>query len=376
MNRNLLFVAAALFLWGFGEGMFFNFQPIYLERLGSDPQQIGLILGAFGAAMAVSHIPAGYLADRFGRRPLLFAAWGLGILSTFVMGYARELPLFVVGMLGYGLTIFVSSPLSSYVTSARGKWSVARALTLVTATFSYGMVLGPVTGGWLGEVFGLRSVYFVATGVFILSTAFILFIERQPVDNHDPDNPPVSVFKNRTFIGFLVIVTFGIFAMFLAQPLTPNYLEGARGLSLKQTGFIFTMGALGNAWISVQLGKADPKRGLLVAHFLVACFVFLIWLGVSLPYYAMGYFLLGGYRAFKPLTMAKARGLVHDSQMGLMYGTMETVGAVIFIIAPPIAGFLYEPNPAFVYPLSLGLLLVSVILIYFFTPKEYTARLD
>ncbi|HSG45897.1 MAG TPA: MFS transporter, partial [Anaerolineales bacterium] len=333
-------------------------------------QQIGLILGAFGAAMAISHIPAGYLADRFGRRPLLFIAWGLGITSALVMGFARELPLFVVGMIMYGLTIFVSSPLSSYVTSARGNWSVARALTLITATFSYGMVLGPIIGGWLGELFGLRFVYFVAAGIFMISMIFILFIERQPVDNHDPDNPPPSIFKNRAFVGYLGVVAFGYFAMFLAQPLTPNFLEGVRGLTLQQTGIIFSLGALGNAWISVQLGKANPKRGLLTAHFLVVCFVVLIWRGSSMPYYMLGYFLLGGYRAFKPLTMAEARMFVHDSQMGLTYGTMETLGAIIFIIAPPIAGFLYEPDPAFVYPFSLGLILVSVILTYFFTPKD------
>ena len=104
LNRNLLFVAVALFLWGFAEGLFFNFQPIYLERLGSNPQQIGLILGAFGMVMAISHIPAGYLADRFGRRPLLFAAWFMCIISTLIMGFARDLALFVAGMLTYGLT--------------------------------------------------------------------------------------------------------------------------------------------------------------------------------------------------------------------------------------------------------------------------------
>jgi len=32
LNRSLLFVAVALLLWGFGEGMFFNFVPIYLGR--------------------------------------------------------------------------------------------------------------------------------------------------------------------------------------------------------------------------------------------------------------------------------------------------------------------------------------------------------
>ncbi len=100
--------------------MFFNFSPIYMEQLGSDPQQIGVILGAFGAAMAITHIPAGRLADRFGRRPLLIAAWAMGLTATVVMALARDLPLFVAGLLVYGLTAFVSSPLSSYVTAARG----------------------------------------------------------------------------------------------------------------------------------------------------------------------------------------------------------------------------------------------------------------
>ena len=93
MNRNLLFIAAALLLWGFGEGMFFNFVPIYLDNqflLGK--YEIGLILGAFGFSMAITHIPAGRLADRFGRRPLLFTAWMLGLASTLVMGNALTLP--------------------------------------------------------------------------------------------------------------------------------------------------------------------------------------------------------------------------------------------------------------------------------------------
>jgi hypothetical protein len=49
---------------------------------------------------------------------------------------------------------------------------------------------------------------------------------------------------------------------------------------------------------------------------------------------------------------------------------METLGAVVFIFAPPIAGFLYEPDPAFIYPVSFGLILVSVILTSLFTKKD------
>jgi len=369
LNRNLIFVALALLFWGFGEGMFFNFQPIYLKALGSDEQQIGLILGAFGAAMAITHIPAGRLADRFGRRPLLYASWIMGFASTVVMAVARELTLFVAGMLAYGLTAFVISPLNSYVTAARGRWPVTTALTLVTATFSTGMVLGPVTGGWVGDHFGLRTVYFVSSVFFFVSTIFILFIQKQPIDHHDPEAPPVAISNNKRFVNYLGIVAFAMFAMYLAQPLTPNFLEDVRGMSLGNVGIIFTMGALGNALISIFLGRMKPYEGFLAAQGMVAVFAYIIWQGTSLPLLAFGYFLLGGFRASRPVAMAQAREFVHESQMGLAYGVMETVNSVIFILTPPLAGFMYKIDPVTIYPFALGLLAVSG-LISFILPRR------
>lgn len=362
MNRNLIFIAAALLLWGFGEGMFFNFQPIYLKSLGSSEQQIGLILGAFGAAMAVTHIPAGRLADRLGRRPLLITAWVMGLVSTVVMALAQNLPLFVTGMLGYGLTAFVASPLSSYVTAARGKWPVGTALSLTTATFSTGMVLGPIIGGWIGEHYGLRSVYFVAAGIFLLSTLCVLFIQSQPIDRHDPQSPPPPLWHNPRFVAYLGVVAFAVFAMYLPQPLTPNFVNDVRGFSLGNVGIMFAMGALGNALLALFLSRFGPYIGYIAGQALVAAFALIVWRAASLPLLALGYFLLGGFRAARPLAMAQARELVHESQMGLTYGVMETVSAVIFILTPPLAGTLYEINPASIYPFSLGLLAVSIVI--------------
>jgi len=168
MNPSLLWLSAALFTWGIGEGMFLMFQPIYLQQLGADPIQIGAILGGFGAVMTMAHIPAGYLSDRIGRRPMLIAAWVIGIVAALLMALANNLIVFIIGMAIYGFTAFVVSPLDSYVTAARGNWSVARAITLISMTFNAGAVLGPITGGWVGDHFGLRTVYFISTGVFVM----------------------------------------------------------------------------------------------------------------------------------------------------------------------------------------------------------------
>ena len=371
MNRSLLFVALALLLWGFGEGMFFNFVPIYLDQqFLLSKYEIGIILGAFGFSMAITHIPAGRLADRFGRRPLLILAWVLGLVSALIMGLALVLPLFLVGLFGYGLTAFVSAPLSSYVTAARGEWPVGTVLSFTTATFATGMVLGPITGGWIGDHYGMRISFFVAGMIFVLSNVFIFLIERQPVDIHDPESPPPTLMSNRRFVILMGVLAFAIFSMYLSQPLTPNFLAGVRGLSLSETGIIFTTGALGNSLMAILFSRVHPRRGFLVAQALVILFAFLIWKGSSLPVFMLGYFLLGGFRAGRPMVMAQARELVHDSQMGVTYGIMETIGSAIFVLTPPLAGILFEYDPKFVYPLSIGLITVSILISYLFSPQK------
>ncbi len=371
MNRNLFFIAAALLLWGLGEGMFFNFVPIRLENeFLLDKQQVGLALGAFGFFMAITHIPGGHLADRIGRRPLLITAWLFGVISTLLMGVAKSLPLYLVGLFAYGITAFVASPLGSYVTAARGKWEVGTALSLTTATFNLGMSLGPVTGGWIAEHYGMNSSYLVAFGTFVISTLFVIFIQPQPIDLHDPAAPPTNLWNNTRFTNFVMIYAFAVFALYLSQPLTPNFLKGVRELTLSETGWVFSAGALGNSLLSLFFSRFNPRRGFLFAQMLVALFALLIWRGAGLPIFMLGYFLLGGFRAARPMAMAQARDLVHDSQMGLAYGSMETVSSIIFIIAPPIAGFIFERDPFWVYPLAIGLIAVSIIVSYFFSPHK------
>ena len=110
MNRDLTFVGLALMTWGVGEGLFFFFQPLYLQELGANPVQIGDILSIVSVAMALAHLPAGYLSDRLGRRPMLIAAWVLGTLAAWIMALAHSISFFVIGSALYGLTNFVVVP--------------------------------------------------------------------------------------------------------------------------------------------------------------------------------------------------------------------------------------------------------------------------
>ena len=70
------------------------------------------------------------------------------------------------------------------------------------------------------------------------------------------------------------------------------------------------------------------------------------------------------------MALAQAREFVHDSQMGITYGILETVSAVIFILTPPLAGILFERDPMIVYPLAIGLIAVSIFVSYKFSPQK------
>jgi DHA1 family multidrug resistance protein-like MFS transporter len=370
MSVDLILLAVSLFTWGIGEGLFIYFQPIYLAQLGANTMTIATVFSAFGLAMMVAHIPAGYLADRIGRKPLLIAAWSAGLVATWVMAIARTLPVFILGMLLYGLTAFVSSPLNSYVTTARGKFTPARAMTFMSAAYNFGAVIGPLTGGWIGDHVGLRMVYFVAGILFIISTPLLFFIKSQPCEPHDPDSPPAKLFSNTRFIGFLGIIFIVVFTVYLPQPLTARFLENERGLSLSSIGLLGSINGLGNALFNLFLGQFAARTGLVIVQLCVMAFSLLIWRGSGLSWYAAGYFILGGYRTARSFIFAEVRTLIHSAQMGIAYGVSETFNAFAVVLAPLLAGVLYTRNPALVYPVALALLAVAVIVSLIFVPRE------
>jgi MFS family permease len=331
MKRDLILVGIAMFAWGLGEGLFIYFQPIYLQELGADPILIGTILGGFGLVMTISHIPAGYLADRIGRKPLMVAAWCTGATATWVMALANSLPVFVIGLFLYGLTMFVMSPLQSYLTAARGNLSVGR--------------------------------------VILLSTIIISFIRSQPVEKPAPSDGGKRWFFSPRYLVYMAVIFLAIFAMYLPQPLTPNFLSNQGGYDLTQIGLLFSVSSIGVVVMNLVLGSLPARSGFLLGQTAVAAFTLILWWGSGLPWYFVAFFMLGGYKTARTLGMAQVRELVPSAKMGLAYGLAETVGGTAVILAPLIAGYLYVYDPTLMYAIGLGLILVSIYASGRFSPE-------
>lgn len=372
MSKDLILVIISLMTWGVGEGMFLFFQAPYLEQLGADPLAIGRILGLVSTAMAVTHLPAGYLSDRLGRRPMLYLAWASGLVAAWIMALSNTLPVFVAGAVLYGFTGFVMTPLNSYITAARGTQSVGRALTLVSATFSFGSILGPWLGGEIGGRFGLKTNFLVAACFFIVSTLIILFIKPQPVDKDETKGEGLSSFSwlNARFVLFLGLIFISVFSMMLPQPFSQLFMLNERDISLNELGRLISLSSLGVVILNLTLGKLNPRLGFLLSQAAMATFALILLKGNHLVWYSVGYFLLGSYRTARSLASAQGRELVQASQMGVAYGLIETVSSTANILAPVAASFLYNLNPSSVYSVSVVIILASLGLMLFFSPLK------
>ena len=370
MSKDLILVALALMTWGVGEGMFLFFQAPYLEQLGADPLEIGRILGLISMAMAVTHLPAGYLSDRIGRRPLIRIAWMMGTIAAWTMALSNSLSSFVAGAILYGFTGFVMIPLNSYITAARGNQSVGRAITLVSAAYNLGAILGPWIGGVVGERFSLQTNFFVAACLFIPSTLMILFIKPQPVETRQKISENInsnSWFNPRTVV-FLLLVFIAMFGMMLPQPFSQLFLINERNISLNDLGRLLSLSSLGVVLLNLILGKLNARTGFMLAQGAMALFALILFKGDQLLWFSLGYFLLGSYKTARSLATAQGRELVSAANMGIAYGLIETMISLANILAPIMASFLYNQNPLSIYATSFILILIGLGCMFFFSP--------
>ena len=367
MSRDLKIVSAAMLTWGLGEGMFYIFQPLYIQQFGADPVLIGTILGINGLVMTVGQIPAGYLADKVGRRSLMWASWVFGLISTWVMALAPSLWVFVIGLLMYGITSSVMAPLNTYIQDVRGSWKVGRALTFTSAAYNLGAVLGPIIGGLLGERFNLRLVYYAAGVIFIISTTIIFFAGKDVKEVHVTQPGEAHLLKNKRFLGMVVLIFLVVFAAILPQSLAANFLQNQRGLSLSRIGQLGALGGLGSAGLMLLLGHLPSVTAMLIGQAGVGLFAVLLWQGAGLFWYGAAYLFLGGYRLIRAMTLALVQPAVRAKEVGLAFGIVETVNSLAFVVAPVAAGFLYDWRPISIFPVSFGVLVVTVLLTLGFT---------
>jgi len=389
MNRDIRLISLALLLWGFGEGLFFHIQPLYIEELGADPVQIGGLLSAMSVVSAVSFLPAGALADRLPRKWVMWGGWVLGLVAVLLIGSARTWRGLIPGLLLYSLSAYCMPVLNAYLAHAVGGRNLERTFTAVFAGYAAGGVVSPAVGGWLAEATTMRTVYFAAAALFALSGLIVLWVSPQPVPSRVEQGRRYRSLLNRRFLRFVALTWLAFVAMYLGFPLAPNFLAEVRGWDVAWIGALGSFQALGMALVAPLMGRLDggghgretgPSRGaqtgpsrrvrgLVVGQVLVWCASLLLLVTGAFPGLALAYLLRGAYQGCRSLAQARATRLGDEAERGLLLGATETTIAVAQVVASYVAGWLYAGDPAYPFVASLALIPVALLLVAIALPR-------
>ncbi len=120
--------------------------------------------------------PAGWLADRWGRKPLLVAGWTIMTVRLALLSVIHSPGLAVANQaldgLGNGLfAVLAAAWVTDHLADRR---RAAEAQVIVGSCLVLGSALGPAVSAFLVEPLGYRGLFAVLTGVGVVATAIVV----------------------------------------------------------------------------------------------------------------------------------------------------------------------------------------------------------
>jgi MFS family permease len=298
----------------------------------------------------------GLLADRFSKRKLLLLTnLGAGFASVFlgILVITNSVELWHVYALALLLGIFtaIDSPIRvSFTSELVGKEDLANAVSLNSANFNAGRLIGPALSGFLIYQYGTGPSFLLNTATYVVMVITLLVIRDK--DLHIATKPNrenklkeafVYVLGRRDLMLVMLTVffttTFGLnFQIFIALMATHEF-----GMTSKEFGIlgsVLAVGSLSGALIAARLEKHRTTRNILAgaaifgALLMASAYLPTYWLyGASLP-------ILG---ATVLLTLISANTYVQSNTDSAVKGRVMGIYLLIFMggtpIGSPLVGF-------------------------------------
>lgn len=388
-KRNLVISLLGSFTTIVAMTLLLPFLPLYVEELGvSDHAAIvqwsGIAYGAtFLAAACVAPI-WGRLGDIYGRKLMLVRA-SLGMtIAISLMGMAGNIWQLVALRLFVGLAGGYASGSMVLVATQTPKDRSAWALGVLSSGIMAGNLVGPLIGGALPPIIGIRGTFMAAGGmIFIafLATTFLIKEEKSAARKQAakasggwksiPDKGPVIAMLATGLLLMLANMSIEpIITVYVAQ-LVPN-----QGQVTMVAGIVMSAAALGSILSASRLGKLADRIGhwpviagaLAIAGLLLIpqAFVTASWQLIALRF-LMGV-ALGG---LLPCIAAVIRHSVPDSAAGSILGLSISSQYVGQVVGPILGGFVggHIGMPA-VFLGTCVLLLAGAVFVWLVRPKE------
>jgi EmrB/QacA subfamily drug resistance transporter len=280
--------------------------PSIARSLNAGFAGIEWVITAYMLSFASLLMPAGALADRFGRKRLLIAGLSVFTLASLLCGTAPNLTILIAAraLQGAGAAMQLSSALATLSHAFQGE-ARARAFAFWGSVVGIGITSGPVVGGLITQAFGWEWAFYVNLPIGIALIALIVKVidtSKDP-DAERLDLPGVASFAGALFLTTLALIEGNhrgwsdhwivaeltgallLFALFIAveqrqaRPMLdlsyfrkPTYI-GANLAQLSFSAGMLTMLTFIPIFLQSGLGHASAIAGLMMLPMVVPLFI-------------------------------------------------------------------------------------------------------
>jgi predicted MFS family arabinose efflux permease len=231
--------------------MVLPFLSLYLtEDLKFSLAQVGTIMAFFGVGSLLGSWLGGRLTDKIGFYPVMF--WSLLITGFLFIGLQ-----FITTFYGFAFAMFFTMVIAdtfrpamfvSLKTYSKPE-NQTRSLTLIRLAINLGFSFGPFFGGIIIATLYYPGLFWV-DGITCITAIILMRIvlkEKKPVfskNNNLDKELSISVFKDKSYLIFLVVVFLMGFMFLQLFTTMPLYYKVDHGLSEVEIGLLMSVNGL------------------------------------------------------------------------------------------------------------------------------------
>lgn len=368
--------------------MLIPFLPMYLiQELGVQTSEVNWWSSIiFAVSFLISGIFApiwGAMSDK-GSRKLMALRAASCLAITYFLGSIVQTPwqLFGVRVL-QGLAAGLWPAQLAILTSVIPHKKIGFSMGLMQAGLTAGGVLGPLVGGFLAEVFGMRSTFQIAAvALTTITIALAVLIKEppraKPVQKSADDPVRVTPLRNPVILRMLFAAAVVQMGVLMVQPVLPLYiaeLQGSMDRIVFISGLVFSIVGISGVIASPPWGMLGQGWGyrpvLYLSLFLSGIFGIVQAIPHDLTWFTIWRF-VGGltFAGIFPAINAVLTQSSDPQDRGKVFAYSYSVQQFGSVIGPVLGGALATWASNQVTLAAAGAMLFPVVaILYFFRPK-------
>ena len=281
------FFLFAISLNGIGNGMINVVFMLYLISLGFESAALGTMVMMNPLGAAILTIPAGVLADRYGKKKIMISGFFMIVLSVILVLIAKSLATFMIAFFLIGLsnaTFVVLNPLySSFFDHEDMDRAFGFLGFLNIITMSLGSLAGYVPPILVsGYGFSLQSSYWaviaIAAVIILIQTPFFLMSIKEVVE---PENNGFrfTLRSKNVVIKFFLLGLLSVVGANVFFNLFPFYVNSKFGIGSDALGTLFFLSNFVSAGANALAPRISKRFGTLKT--------IAVMIGLATPFYLM-----------------------------------------------------------------------------------------